>query len=247
MTETKDVRAMLDALLQNTDDLDQVQWAVKRERDIRNAMARSGEGRGPVTEMVDAIDSMDQEAVLDLTEGDPTTLRDALQRYVAELEKRDPDGDELTPIARVTTDLGAILAYPWSGEEERVQLHNPHYGLALHVGDIEDGRETFVIQIGSERREIYRGRGDREGQVIADEVAHVVHRATLARVIADREHIIQLNGVQTRDLTKWLTGGPSGAMGDGQRLTVEAVQGGGVLIRTRPYSFQGDRELGGRS
>jgi hypothetical protein len=51
----------------------------------------------------------------------------------------------------------------------------------------------------------------------------------------DREHIVQLNCKEREDLIKWLNH-PSGAHLDG-RATFEAVQGGGILVRTQPYSY----------
>ena len=65
-------------LLADDADLAAAQRAIVREKAIRDAMARTGEGRAVVVEMVDAMDAMDQEAVLDLAEGSPTTLEDAL-------------------------------------------------------------------------------------------------------------------------------------------------------------------------
>ena len=72
-------------------------------------MADAGVDRQTVTDMLDAMASMGQEAVLDLMDGEPTTLAAGLQRYVDELEKR----DELQPRDRVVDDLSTLLAYPW--------------------------------------------------------------------------------------------------------------------------------------
>jgi hypothetical protein len=107
----------LEKWLAETTELDTVQAALVRERVIRHVMAETSEDRQTVTDMIDAMESMDQEAVLDLAEGEPTTLANGLQRYVDELEKRDPDRDELTPVARVSGELAALLAYPWPGEQ----------------------------------------------------------------------------------------------------------------------------------
>jgi hypothetical protein len=234
MGGTEDVvyKALAD-FLSAAPDLDRASRAVDREREIRIGMARTGEGREVVAEFLDAEAAMDQEAVLDLTEGQPTTLVDALSRYLVELEKR----DELQPRARVAGELAAILAYPWPEDERRVQLHNPHYGLALHM-DEEENRD-LVIRMGSNRWEVARvnwedagSGGQRECQAVAE----AVYRATLARVIADREHIITLNAAETAQLRRWLNGEErSGWIGD--RLTLEPA-GGGVWIRTRPYSHQ---------
>lgn len=94
-------------------DLDRLQEALSRETVIRAVMADSGEDRRTVADMVDAMRSMGEEAVLDLMEGQPTTLHAGLQRYVVELAGR----DELQPRDRVLDDLGLLLAYPWPGEK----------------------------------------------------------------------------------------------------------------------------------
>ena len=93
-------------------DLEGVQKAVSREVAIRGVMAETGESREVVTKMSDALASMDQEAVLELTEGEPGSLASALRRYVNELWKT--SGDEVSVIAG---DLTALLAYPWPLEE----------------------------------------------------------------------------------------------------------------------------------
>lgn len=217
-------------------DLDQCQRAVEREREIRIGMHRTGEGREVVAEFLDAQEGMDREAILDLTDGQPTTLVDALTRYLEELERR----DELQPRARVAGELAAILAFPWPEDERRVQLHNPHYGLALHISE-EENRD-LVIRMGSNRHEVYRvnwedaGSG---GQLAAQAVAEAVYRATLARVIPDRAHDVRLSGAEVADLGAWLAlPRPwSGSVRIGDRLTVEPY-GNGVVLRTRPYGFQ---------
>jgi hypothetical protein len=237
MGGTEDVvyKALAD-FLSAAPDLDRASRAVDREREIRIGMARTGEGREVVAEFLDAEAAMDQEAVLDLTEGQPTTLVDALSRYLVELEKR----DKLQPRARVAGELAAILAYPWPEDERRVQLHNPHYGLALHM-DEEENRD-LVIRMGSNRWEVARvnwedaGSG---GQLACRAVAEAVYRAVLARVIADREHIVQVNSRDSVTLVQWLTSVPrSGSVWVGDRVSLNAVEGGGVLVRTRPYGSQ---------
>lgn len=87
-------------------DLDAVVKALARETVIRHMMAETGEPREIVAEQIDALSSMDQEAVLDLTEGEPTTLRDALGRYVDAIQ---PDDTGET----VVDALNAILAHPF--------------------------------------------------------------------------------------------------------------------------------------
>ena len=55
-----------------------------------------------------------------------------------------------------------------------------------------------------------------------------------ARVRADREHIVQINRADAVKLSAFATK-PNGALALGNRLTVEAVEGGGLLIRTAPF------------
>lgn len=221
-------------------DLDKVQRALIRETAIRRTMAQTGEGRDTVVDMIEAMESMDHEAVLDLTEGEPTTFRDAVLRYVAELEKRDPDGDELTPVARVTDELGTILAYPWSDEEERLALHDPHYGLALHVTQPEYDR--VEVRIGSNRW-LVANVDPRDDHAVAT-VAEAVHRATLVRVIGDRDHHVDLSRTDLAAIRLWLEA-PSGSIVLG-RLTLDAGGPGGVIVRTRPFSHQADSALSKR-
>jgi hypothetical protein len=116
--------------LTQADDLEKVERALIRERVIRQVMADSGECREVVAEALDAQASMDQEGILDLTDGDPTTLHAALQLYVDELEKR----DELQPRDRVLDELGCLLTYPWPGvpdaEALAREIHTSYTRLA---------------------------------------------------------------------------------------------------------------------
>jgi hypothetical protein len=97
-------------------DLDKVQEALVKERVIREVMTKSGEPRDIVVEMIEAMKSMADEAVLDLMEGEPTTLRAALQRYVDALPDAYPNQEEATGWAlEVTNDLASILGYPYPG------------------------------------------------------------------------------------------------------------------------------------
>jgi hypothetical protein len=106
----------LGEMLAGADDLDAVQDALVKERVIREVMAESGEPRDIVVEMIDAMKSMADEAVLDLMEGEPTTLRAALQRYVERLPDAYPNQEEATGWAlEVTNDLASILGYPYPG------------------------------------------------------------------------------------------------------------------------------------
>lgn len=221
-------------LLASTEDLDQVTRAVEREKAIRAGMARTGEGREIVAEFLDAHESMDHEAVLSLTDGEPTTLRDALSRYVADLETGDAqcsDSVELGPYAQLVVQaLETILGYPWPAEEEFLASHSANRSLALDIRRPGGGR--VEVRLG--------------GHLLVDtdfapdqaaDVAERIYRSVLARVIGDREHIIQLNAAETADLRAWLVR-PNGSLGDGNRMTVDAVEGGGILVRTRPYSYE---------
>ncbi len=97
--------------LADTDDLDAVIRAVARERAIRDTMAETGETHEAVASVLDAAISMDQEAVLDLMDGEPTTLARGLARYAQGLENL-PEGYDLTA-QEVVDNLGTLLAYPW--------------------------------------------------------------------------------------------------------------------------------------
>lgn len=218
----------LGEMLAQVDDLDTVVKAMAKEQVIRETMARTGEDRETVTDLADAMDSMGREAVLSLTDGDPTTLRDAVSRYVDELEKLGTT-DALDAAANLTT----ILNYPWPGEEELIQAH------ARPSLDLDIRSETYQteIRIGDHLLMTV----DREDNVlpVVAEVAQAVHRAVLARVIPDRDHHVQISSTDRRRLLAWLERG-SGSWNTDKpgRLTVDAVEGGGALIRTRPYVWQ---------
>lgn len=97
--------------LAGLNDLDVVVRAVAREHTIRQVVAETGEDRKTIADMLDAQISMDQESVLSLMDGEPTTLADGLRRYVDQL---DP-ADENLRADTVITDLDTLLAYPWPG------------------------------------------------------------------------------------------------------------------------------------
>lgn len=103
--------ANLAEALADVTDIDKVVRAVARETAIREMMAETGETREAVTTVADAAVSMDEEAVLDLMDGEPTTLGRALARYIDELEKR----DELQPRDRIVGELDTLIRYPWPG------------------------------------------------------------------------------------------------------------------------------------
>lgn len=105
--------SLADALA-SVDDLQEVTRALIRENVIREAMAQTGESREIISQSVDAVTSMGQEAVLDLTEGHPTTLADALSRYIDEIPEmvKSATGEVWE---RVSDDLTFLLTYPWPG------------------------------------------------------------------------------------------------------------------------------------
>jgi len=99
--------------LAGEDDLEAVQTALSRETVLRGVMAETGEDRQTVMDMIDAMQSMNEEAVLSLTEGEPTTLHDALSRYVDSVDLTGPPVDP----GVLSDDLNTLLAYPWPGED----------------------------------------------------------------------------------------------------------------------------------
>lgn len=54
-------------------------------------------------------------------------------------------------------------------------------------------------------------------------------------IIPDREHIVQLNNEELIKLRKWLEF-PNGGF-HLKCVTFEAVENGGLLVRTQPYSY----------
>lgn len=125
-------RTELRHVMSEIEDLEEAKRALVRETVIRDVMAQSGEDRQTVTDMIGAMESMDQEAVLDLTEGEPTTLADALSRYVDILETGDPDPE------RIAGELSALLAYPWPGvpdaEALTREIHESYIRAAPRFG-----------------------------------------------------------------------------------------------------------------
>lgn len=106
----------LENLLAEADDLGAWQAALVRERVIRETMVASGEGRAIVVDMINALVSMGEEGVLELTEGEPTTLHAAVQHYVESLEAEVYGVHEVADLRdRVVRDLGTLLAHSWPG------------------------------------------------------------------------------------------------------------------------------------
>src|SRR6478735_2719340 len=169
---TPESRENLESVLRNADDLEPIKRAYLREETIRSIVAETGETREIVAEQVDAFASMDEEAVTDLMDGHPTTLRDAIMRYTDELAKR----DELQPRDRVIDELDTLLAYPWSEEEATIQTHAGRESLVLTVEN-PDGNEDFIaVRVGGST--VYEGDYDglgRGGMAAVRRVAEALH------------------------------------------------------------------------
>lgn len=102
----------LEDALRSVEDLDAIQRALSRETVIRNVMKESGESREVIAEQVDAAISMDQEELLKIAHGNPTTLREGLEQlYEKWLTDGVPDGAEY--------ELSMLLDYPFPGEEDK--------------------------------------------------------------------------------------------------------------------------------
>jgi len=117
-------------LLAKADDLGAWADALSRETAIRQVMEETGEPREVVEEAVGAMDAMAEEGVLDLAEGNPTTLRDGLARYVEVLADR----DEVLARDWVLSDLYALLNYPWAAERPGVPV-DPEDSLERQEGE----------------------------------------------------------------------------------------------------------------
>lgn len=215
----------------SAEDLENLTRAIVREKVIRATMSTTGENREVVTLMVDSLESMSQESVLSLTDGDPTTLRDALQLYVDRLEV-----DSTSSYADVVADeLTSLLRYPWTEDEERLELHKPNGSTRLTVDRPDDDHVTVTLG----GREVYSGSYDSlgwSGMKAVEEVSQALHRAVLARVIPDRDHMVQINASGTADLRTWLER-PNGSVILDKRLSLNAVEDGGILVRTNPYRY----------
>lgn len=219
--------------LANAPDLAEFKRAVVREEVIRQTMAQSGESRKDIAELIDAMESVNEETVLELTDGHPTTLADALSRYVDDLERRWPEGADLDHDT-VVGDLHALLTFPYSEEEALVALHGDNHQLKLEVRHPDD--ETMEVWIGGQF--LYGANHDDHAfasMSALETAAKTVHRAVLARVVADRPHHVRLTSADRRILLSWL-GSPEGTWepDGGSRFNVTA-DGTGLIVRTWPY------------
>lgn len=164
-SEMKDWRE----LIAQASDLDTVMRALVRERVIREGVADTGEDYQTVADMLDASISMDQEGVLDLVEGDATTLAAGLQRYVEELTGR----DELQPRDRIVGELDSLLAYPWP-------IASAGPGQALEIRQPDD--EHVEVWIGG--REVASASHDEHGwsgMAAVQATAQEVHKALTSK------------------------------------------------------------------
>jgi hypothetical protein len=150
--------ANLAEALADVTDIDKVVLAVAREVAIREMVAETGETREAVTTVADAAVSMDEEAVLDLMDGEPTTLGRALALYIDELEKR----DELQPRDRIVGELDMLIRYPWPGavpaEQEWANFRNDvavtlrrKIDTSLYSQAVEDSVADEVVALVKDR------------------------------------------------------------------------------------------------
>ncbi len=92
-----------------------------------------------------------------------------------------------------------------------------------------DGKNPVVTIGGSVVAELREGDQGRVADLLV-----TVHRATLARVVPDRDHLVRISPGETVHLSEWMLR-PNGSISLGDRLAVNAVEGGGILVRTQPY------------
>lgn len=129
--------------LEREDDLEAVKRALVREDVIRTIMRDSGETHEIAAEMVDAASSMGQETVLDLTEGEPTTLKNALERFVDELGRR-LEGDPGSTFGDVIEGLDRLLEYPWPPDPELARTRQDRDQLKAKLTRIVPDREHIA-------------------------------------------------------------------------------------------------------
>lgn len=154
-----------EALVTECPDLDALRRLVIREEAIRGTMAETGEDRQTIVDMIGAADSMDQEAVLALTDGAPTTLRAALQAYLDAVGQAAERG-ETRDAGDVFNDITALLAYPYPG------------GATLETDLDPEDDEALAIMVNG--RVVYRANHDEHGHAgmdAAKSAAEAVFRA----------------------------------------------------------------------
>jgi len=207
MIDRNRYESLADALA-SVDDLGEVGRALVREGAIRQVMRETGEDRKTVTDMIDAMDSMGQEAVLDLTEGEPTTLADALQRYVDTLEQAASE-DKTVKAEDVCGALHSLLAYPWPGvpdaEALTREIHEsyiraaPRFGVEVTAWDeLEPYQRDLALAVvndlmargvlskrgGSEEEAVWRSRLAQEVYQHADRIEREPETRSLGVALA---------------------------------------------------------------
>jgi hypothetical protein len=156
-------------LMAQAPDLDAVKHALIREDGIRHVMSETGESREIVAEMVDSIDSMDQEAVLELTDGEPTTLAQGLATYIGELNFRLVNSS-ISRNDTIIRELSALLLYPWPGVKS-VDLR------------VEQGDEEIDIWVGDHlAASSDHGEIGHAGMRVLGEAATAIHEAIVSRL-----------------------------------------------------------------
>lgn len=172
MIDRNRYESLADAL-RSVDDLDEVQRALVREQAIRATVLETGEPYEIVAETMDAMISMGDEAVLGLTEGEPTSLRAGLEAWLKGLAARYPGGMHTDS---VEVELETLLAYSWPIASP------PQEALALAVEFPEDD-EHMVITLGGQEvaTATYDGCGW-SGMEAVQRTAEKVHAAILGKL-----------------------------------------------------------------
>jgi len=225
-------------VMAEADDLESVRDALVHEFAIRHAMAETGEDRQTIVDTMGAVESMDQEAVLELTSGAPTTLADGIQALIESIDAENGVASYIP--SDVVTMLHALLTYPWPEEEAVIGTHASNASVSLRVEEPDD--DHLEVYVGGQKvAEADYETHTRSGMQAVQDVAEAVHKAILARVIGDRPHHVQLNSSDRASLLRWLER-PNGYwrpadMDSRPRVGVDAVEGGGVLIKTQPYVY----------
>lgn len=81
---------------------------------------------------------------------------------------------------------------------------------------------------------------DRHLSPILDQLVEYVEALRPAVTRPEREYIVQIGRADAIKLSAFATN-PNGSMRLGNRLTIEAVEGGGLLVRTKPVGYYGDK------
>lgn len=138
---------------------------------------------------------------------------------------------------------------PWPAEESVVATHDLNRTLRLNVL-LDDDLEKVSVSMGARNPHTIFECSNANPFTYREvgEVAKAVHGAVLARVVGDRDHHVQLSSTDRRSLLTWLERPNGSWRPDGERrVTVDAVEGGGILVRTRPYRYQPPADWAGRA